>query len=87
VKAATDLPVAAVGGIRRLEMIEQILSDGVADLVSLSRPLIREPALINRWSTGDTAPARCISCNGCFEMMMKEKGLFCVQESNQSQET
>lgn len=87
VKAATDLPVAAVGGIRKLEMIEQILSDGVADLVSFSRPLIREPDLINRWSTGDTASARCISCNGCFEMMMKGKGLFCVQESKESQET
>ena len=85
VKATTALPVSAVGGIRKLEMIDRILSDdpadGVADLISLSRPLIREPDLINRWSKGDTAPSRCVSCNGCSEMMGKGKGLFCVQET------
>jgi len=80
VKAATTLPVSAVGGIRTLEMIEQILSGGTADMISLSRPLIREPDLINRWTQGDKAPARCISCNGCLGMMMKGKGLFCVQD-------
>ncbi len=80
VKAATHLPVAAVGGIRKLEMIERILSEGVADMISLSRPLIREPDLIHRWAGGDRTPARCISCNGCVKMMMKGKGLFCVQD-------
>ena len=80
VKAATTLPVSAVGGIRNLEMIEGILSKGIADMISLSRPLIREPDLINRWTGGDRSPARCISCNGCLAVMMKGKGLFCVQE-------
>jgi 2,4-dienoyl-CoA reductase-like NADH-dependent reductase (Old Yellow Enzyme family) len=81
VKAATDLPVCAVGGIRTLEMVDASLSDGIADLISLSRPLIREPHLINRWASGDAAPARCISCNGCFNLMIKGQGLFCVQET------
>jgi 2,4-dienoyl-CoA reductase-like NADH-dependent reductase (Old Yellow Enzyme family) len=82
VKAATHLPVSAVGGIRKPDMIERILSEGVADMISLSRPLIREPDLVHRWAKGDKAPARCISCNGCFKMMMKGKGLFCVQEQD-----
>ena len=82
VKAATRLPVSAVGGIRKLDMIERILSEGLADMISLSRPLIREPDLIHRWAKGDKAPARCISCNGCFKMMMKGKGLFCVQDQD-----
>ena len=80
VKAAANLPVSAVGGIRKLDIIKRILSEGVADMISLSRPLIREPDLIHRWAKGDKAPARCISCNGCFAMMMKGKGLFCVQD-------
>jgi 2,4-dienoyl-CoA reductase-like NADH-dependent reductase (Old Yellow Enzyme family) len=84
VKAGVDLPVCAVGGIRNLEMIGSILSRGTADLISLSRPLIREPALINRWGAGDTSPARCISCNGCFTMVMKGEGLLCVQEIKSS---
>jgi 2,4-dienoyl-CoA reductase-like NADH-dependent reductase (Old Yellow Enzyme family) len=82
VKAATHVPVSAVGGIRKLDMIERILSEGVADMISLSRPLIREPDLIHRWAKGDKAPARCISCNGCFKMMLKGKGLFCVQDQH-----
>lgn len=82
VKAATRLPVSAVGGIRKPEMIERILSEGVADMISLSRPLIREPDLIHRWAKGDRTPARCISCNGCLTMMMKGKGLFCVQDKD-----
>lgn len=84
VKAATDLPVCAVGGIRKLEMVDAILADGIAGLISLSRPLIREPHLIDRWASGDAAPARCISCNGCYNLMMKGKGLFCVQEMKES---
>jgi 2,4-dienoyl-CoA reductase-like NADH-dependent reductase (Old Yellow Enzyme family) len=80
IKANTPLPVAAVGGIRRLEMAEDVLARGTADLISLSRPLIREPDLIRRWESGDTSPARCRSCNGCLEWVYKGKGLCCVWE-------
>ena len=80
VKAVSTVPVSAVGGIRELNMIEKILAEKTADLISLSRPLIREPDLVNRWANGDTHPARCISCNGCFNVMAKGEGIFCVQE-------
>jgi 2,4-dienoyl-CoA reductase-like NADH-dependent reductase (Old Yellow Enzyme family) len=79
VKAHTKLPVATVGGLRRPEMIAQILAEGKADLISLSRPLIREPGLIRRWQSGDLRPADCISCNGCLKMMGQGRGLFCAQ--------
>jgi len=84
VKTATHLPVSAVGGIRKLDMIGRILSEGVADMISLSRPLIREPDLIHRWAKGDKAPARCISCNGCFKMMVKGGGLFCALDKDEN---
>jgi len=79
-KSHTSLPVAAVGGIRTLDMAERILKEGKADLIAFCRPLIREPLLIRRWEGGDTRPAACVSCNGCRAMMQKGKGLFCVQE-------
>lgn len=82
IKTGTNLPVSAVGGIRSLEMVDHIVSGKTADLISLSRPLIREPDLINRWMSGDSRPATCISCNGCAMMMRQRKGLFCVQERN-----
>lgn len=79
VKAHSKVPVVAVGGVRRLEMVSDILSKGTADMIALSRPLIREPDLIARWASGDPAPSRCISCNGCFELIQKGKPLTCVQ--------
>jgi len=84
-KKHTDLPVAAVGGIRRLEIINRILADNKADLIALSRPLIREPNLIQRWMAGDLNPAACISCNGCLRVMQQKKGLFCVQEKGETE--
>lgn len=80
IKAVATIPVVAVGGIRTMEMVHDIFAEGIADMVSMSRPLIREPDLINRWSKGDTSRARCISCNGCFAAMMQGEGLCCVQE-------
>jgi hypothetical protein len=38
----------------------------------MARPLIREPALANRWRGGDRRLAACISCNGCFGPGFKE---------------
>lgn len=37
------------------------------ELLSLSRPLIREPNLPTRWKSGDIRPAACISCNACYK--------------------
>lgn len=36
------------------------------EYISLSRPLIREPNLIQRWQQGDTKPSLCVSCNACY---------------------
>lgn len=61
-----DTPVILVGGLRSMEFINRLLADTKIEYVSLSRPLIREPNLLRRWQQGDTAPARCVSCNSCY---------------------
>lgn len=76
-KAAVNVPIITVGGVRSPGVIERILSEGKADYVSMCRPLIREPGLVNRWKSGDRAPAKCISCNGCFETTLEGRGVFC----------
>jgi 2,4-dienoyl-CoA reductase-like NADH-dependent reductase (Old Yellow Enzyme family) len=63
---AGDASVIGVGGYRSPETIERILNRGGVDAISLSRPLIREPALAARWQSGDTKPAACVSCNRCY---------------------
>ncbi len=66
-KKAVNIPLILVGGIRSPKVIEKILSDGVADMVSLCRPFIREPQLVKRWKNGNLSKATCISCGQCSE--------------------
>jgi 2,4-dienoyl-CoA reductase-like NADH-dependent reductase (Old Yellow Enzyme family) len=80
VKKVVNIPVIAVGGIRSLEMAENIVESGDADLISMCRPFIREPDLIARWQRGDTKPATCISCNRCFTVIARGEPLECGED-------
>jgi 2,4-dienoyl-CoA reductase-like NADH-dependent reductase (Old Yellow Enzyme family) len=77
-KGKIHLPLMLVGGIRSYEWATRILLEGYADYVSLSRPLIREPGLIDRWKSGDTARSSCISDNGCFNPGLNGQGVSCT---------
>jgi len=61
-------PILVVGGLRSLEVIEELLGKTSVALFSLSRPLLAEPDLPNRWQSGDRAKSKCVSCNGCLKM-------------------
>ena len=74
-----------VGGIRTLEVAEELIDAGTADYFSMSRPLIREPGLIKRWQSGDRTRARCLSDNLCFRPGMTGKGIYCVTEERENQ--
>ena len=78
VKERVGCPVMVVGGFRSLEQVETAIEEKSLDFVCLSRPLIREPDLPNRWAEGDTYPADCISCNKCFQPGMFKGGIYCV---------
>ena len=73
------LPLILVGGNRTPEAAERMIEDGLTDFLSISRPLIREPGLINRWANGDLSRAKCISCNVCRDRLFagKEDRLLC----------
>lgn len=75
-----SVPVMLVGGLRSFSVIKQLLDDQVADLFSLSRPLIREPDLVNIWRDDPSHRSTCISCNLCFRPGMREGGIYCVPE-------
>jgi 2,4-dienoyl-CoA reductase-like NADH-dependent reductase (Old Yellow Enzyme family) len=79
-KKTIDIPLILVGGIRTLNVAQQTLADGTADYVSMCRPFIREPGLIKRWQSGDTAASKCKSDNLCFGPAVKGKGIMCMVE-------
>lgn len=66
IQKAIHVPVISVGGYRSVEYINEILNETPLEYISLSRPLIREPDLPNRWKSGNLTPSACISCNACY---------------------
>jgi 2,4-dienoyl-CoA reductase-like NADH-dependent reductase (Old Yellow Enzyme family) len=82
VKANVKIPLIVTGGNRTIEHMEKILHTGEVDFFGLARPLIREPDLPNRWFEGKGGNrATCISCNGCFGVIMRGEQTYCVQEA------
>lgn len=72
-----ETPLIIMGGIRNPEFAEKLLTDGTGDFIALSRPLIYEPDLPNRWKSGDPSPALCVSCNKCATTSMSGQ-MHCV---------
>ncbi len=76
-KEKINVPLILVGGIRSYSVADQIVKTGLADYVSLCRPLIREPDLIKRWKSGDTSRSTCLSDNLCFKPIQAGEGMYC----------
>ncbi len=74
IKEAVSIPVFGLGGIRTFSAMERFISEGNADLVSMSRPYIREPFLVQKFHNGEIQRSECISCNRCFNL----RGISCA---------
>lgn len=66
IKKAVNIPVIVVGGITNLGDIESIINNNKCDMVSMSRPFIIEPDLVNKFKTGKQTQSKCIQCNFCI---------------------
>lgn len=66
VKERVDIPIILVGGHRSVEFMNNLLVKTDIDYLSLSRSLVREPEIVNRWKNGDLRPSECIGCNMCY---------------------
>lgn len=67
IKEAVDVPVILVGGIRSKAVMEMLLEEGYADMISLSRPFIVEPDLVVKIKKGELDVVKCVSCNLCSD--------------------
>jgi 2,4-dienoyl-CoA reductase-like NADH-dependent reductase (Old Yellow Enzyme family) len=79
-----DLPLLVVGGLRRRSHMEELLDAGTADLISMARPFIREPALARRFREGHAEAATCTSCNECFALIATDKPVRCVERRTEA---
>jgi 2,4-dienoyl-CoA reductase-like NADH-dependent reductase (Old Yellow Enzyme family) len=67
------LPLSLVGGLRSPDLMEEIISEGWTDFVSLARPFICEPDLVTKVRAGRWDPVSCVRCDRCRAGMGKER--------------
>ncbi|MFC9490927.1 2,4-dienoyl-CoA reductase FMN-binding domain-containing protein, partial [Streptomyces hydrogenans] len=61
---AVSVPLVTSNRINTPEVAEEILADGRADLVSLARPFLADPAFVNKAAAGRSETINtCIGCN------------------------
>ena len=80
VKAALGIPVAASNRINTPEMAEALLAAGKADLVSMARPLLADPAFAAKVAADQAAAINtCIGCNqGCLDPIFSGGTATCL---------
>lgn len=67
-KALTDIPIVSVGGFRKGAEMRGCLENGFVDFISLCRPLICEPNLVEKLEQERNYSAKCVNCNLCAIM-------------------
>jgi len=75
IKASVSIPVFGLGGIRSFSVMEKFIHEGKVDLISMSRPFIREPSLVKKFYQEKATKSECISCNKCFN----PRGIRCAE--------
>jgi dimethylglycine catabolism A len=79
VRSAIDFPVATVGRVTTLDLVEEILASGDADLVGMVRAHIADPELLPKSRAGGGAAVRpCIGANVCINSLLAHKPLTCL---------
>ena len=88
VRAASGIPVIAVGPVRWPATAERALAAGDADLIALGRPLLADPHWANKARAGDLAGITpCTNCNWCMERVRQHLAIGCAETPRTGRET
>jgi 2,4-dienoyl-CoA reductase-like NADH-dependent reductase (Old Yellow Enzyme family) len=55
-----------VGGIRSLQDMQTIVGNNLADFVSMGRPFVIEPGIVNSLKNKSQTESGCIDCGFCL---------------------
>ncbi|MBF4161106.1 NADPH-dependent 2,4-dienoyl-CoA reductase [Nocardioides acrostichi] len=88
-KREVSVPVCASNRINTPELAEEILAAGEADLVSMARPLLADPELVNKAAAGRSDEINtCIACNqACLDHVFANKHASCLVNPRACRET
>lgn len=77
-KQYSTVPLCTVGSIYSLELAEEIISSGKAELVAMGRAQVADPAIVNKSFLGQESEIRkCIKCNKCTFWTTGESQMYC----------
>jgi 2,4-dienoyl-CoA reductase (NADPH2) len=79
-KASLDVPVVASNRINLPETADTLIASGVADLVSMARPMLADPAFVRKALGGrPDAITVCIACNqACLDHYFESRVISCL---------
>jgi 2,4-dienoyl-CoA reductase-like NADH-dependent reductase (Old Yellow Enzyme family) len=81
IKPALDgIPLLLVGGMQTVSQMEAVLESGHADFISMSRPFIRDPFLVNKIKEGKMDKVSCVSCNRCLAAVPNDLPIYCYNK-------
>ena len=79
IRSAVNVPVIAVGRIHSVQVAEDVLQQGKADLVAVGRGLIADPDWVRKLEEGRQDDIRpCISCNACVDLVSRAQEARCT---------
>jgi 2,4-dienoyl-CoA reductase-like NADH-dependent reductase (Old Yellow Enzyme family) len=80
IKAAVSIPVLCTGGFQTASIVREAIDSGSCDAVTIARPLVANPDLLDHWRAGaDRPPRPCSYCNKCLFNLL-EHPLACYDE-------
>ena len=88
-KGEVAIPLIATNRINMPEVAERILADGQADMVSMARPLLADPAWANKAKAGRSDRINtCIACNqACLDHVFQNRRASCLVNPRACRET
>lgn len=79
IKEVVQLPVFCVGRVTDIRMAEQIVADGIADMVAMTRAHIADPHLVRKAQAGQLEEIRpCVGANFCIDNGFKGGTVACI---------
>ena len=71
--------VSCVAGIMNIDNAERILGEGLADIVSMTRPFYADPEMPRKYALGMPETVRpCLRCGTCSSRLMVKKSTECA---------
>ncbi len=87
-KGVVNVPVIAVNHVKRPAFAEEMLEEGLCDLVGLGRQMMADPEWTNKTAAGKADQIRyCISCGACINCSGRGEMLRCSVNPYMSKET